>query len=353
MMKNTKKIARIIALALAVFMFAAVLLYIAPVAFAEENGQEVTTEKKEEEEKKAEEAKKKKEAEEAKKKAEEAAKKAAEEAEKKRLEEEAKKKKEVEDAKKKEEEEYRRYLNEMQYLGDQYVKQIATMIEQFKNTPGYVGAVKKLQDFLSSINPRAGVDPNAAKAVIDGFNKDEIELKKNPILMGDENGNFNANNTLTRAEFAVVLARLNKISLDGISWFDAAMKFAKESGYMKGDDEGNMMPEKPISIAEVVSVFVRYKEFTTLEGNTLSLPAAHWAIPAMQRAYVDGWLTGINDPQNCDRAITRGELASMLTKVRQIKIDRAQINEEIVLYKRFPDVDINNPYYYDIIVNAN
>lgn len=306
-MKNTRRVAQIIAGVLAVMMILGVVLYIIPTSYAADNKSDTKTEEQ----------------------------------------------KKQEEMKKEQEKYWRAVENERQYLVDKYTNEILSLIQQYKGKPGYYTAVKKLEDYLDSFSPRDMIDPNDILSVINSFSKDESEVESNPILMGDELGRFNPENKLTRAEFAVILSRLDgQPVMAGTNWFEPAMNHAKEKGYLKGNDSGDMMPTKQISIAEVITVFVRYKGFTPMEGNMSNIPKDHWAMGEMQRAYMDGWIKAIDNPNNCDRAITRGELASILTQVRGIKIDADKINEQLALYKTFADVSPGYRYYYDILVNT-
>lgn len=307
-MKNTRRIAQIIAGVLAIMMILGVVMYIIPTAYAAENT--TTSEQKKQEEEK-----------------------------------------------KKKEEEEKKYWNaveaERQYLVEKYTGEMLDLISRYKGKPGYYTAVKKLEEYLDSINPRDIIDPRDMLSVINRFSKDESETISHPILMGDEQGRFNPENNLTRAEFAVILSRLdNQMFVGGANWYETAINYAKEKGYLKGDESGDMMPTKQVSIAEVVTVFVRYKGFTKMEGNMAKVPEGHWAMGEMQRAYMDGWIKAIDNPGDCDRPITRGELASILTQVRQLKVDKDKINSTIELYKSFFDVPSNHRYYYDILVNT-
>lgn len=299
-MKNIRRTAQIIAGVLAIMMILGVVMYVMPVSYAAEDTTKTEEKKKEEQEKHIKDL----------------------EAERERLVKE-------------------------------YTSQILDLISTYKGKPGYYAAVEELENFLDSINPRETIDPSDLEHLINNFRKDESETFSHPILMGDDKGNFNPNNKLTRAEFAVILSRLdNQNLIGGSNWYESAMNYAKSKGYLKGDDSGNMMPNKQISLAEVITVFVRYKGFTKMEGNMSKIPEGHWAMGEMQRAYMDRWIEDIDNISNCDRAITRGELASILTRVRQIEIDREKINKTIGLYKTFLDVQSNNRYYYDILVNT-
>lgn len=307
-MKNTRRIAQIIAGILAIMMILGVVLYVVPTVYAADNATKTEEQKKAEEEQKRKDAQK-------------------------------------------------RYWNaveaERQYLVEQYTNEILNLINRYKGKPGYFTAVKKLEEFLDSFNPRDMIEPETLASYINNFKKDETEAYSNPILMGDEQGRFNPENNLTRAEFSVILSRLdNQMLMGGVNWYENSMNYAKEKGYLKGDDSGDLMPMKTISLAEVVTVFVRYKGFTKMEGNMSNIPQGHWAMGEMQRAYMDGWIKGIDNPSDCDRAITRGELASILTQVREIEVSTEKINETLPLYKSFIDVPSNHRYYYDILVNT-
>lgn len=87
------------------------------------------------------------------------------------------------------------------------------------------------------------------------------------LVKGDQNGNVNADQVLTRAEFATLLARLlglkddPNVTLPGDTssdaWYTEAMRACVAAGILTGDQNGNLNPNAPISRAEVIVMFGR------------------------------------------------------------------------------------------------
>lgn len=136
-------------------------------------------------------------------------------------------------------------------------------------------------------------------------------------------------------------------------WYDAVMKKAKEVGFMKGDEFGNMRPNDNITLGEAITVLARFKNIGEAIGNTVGVPEKHWSRGFMQKAFIEGWLKRLENVKNPDRAIRRDEVAALMTKVRGLKIDKNDIDQNIAIYKTYKDVGKKNPYYYDIIENSN
>ncbi|MDO5716848.1 MAG: S-layer homology domain-containing protein [Tissierellia bacterium] len=264
----------------------------------------------------------------------------------------------LEEERKKEEEERRRreaiIQSDKDAEADKLIRQIHYYIEKFDNVPGYYKAIEMLKNTLDSLNPRTGYDPAVLRDALDKFHYDEKELEKNQVFTGDDFNMFRPDAFLTRAEFATILMRMDKKSIEGgENWYDTAMNHAVEMGYMKGDDFGNLMPMKEISVAEVVAVMVRYKEFTTLPGDIFGIGENHWAKGFIQRAYTDGWFKDIQNAEQVDRPIMRKEVAALLFHAQSIQIDRAEIDKHLGRYHLYSDVEKSNPYFYYILALSN
>ena len=192
------------------------------------------------------------------------------------------------------------------------------------------------------------------KSLIDNFGIDKSEMKKNPVFVGDSSELFRPADNLNRAEFATIVLRLMKVDFDKSEiWYDAVMKKAKEVGFMKGDKFGNMRPNDNITLGEAITVLARFKNIGEAIGNTVGVPEKHWSRGFMQKAFIEGWLKRLENVKNPDRAIRRDEVAALMTKVRGLKIDKNDIDQNIAIYKTYKDVGKKNPYYYDIIENSN
>ena len=235
---------------------------------------------------------------------------------------------------------------EIKEIANKYIYQIEELIRKYKDRPGYYKAVKTLRDYIMNIDLN-NLKIEELKSLIDNFGIDKSEMKKNPVFIGDSSD-------LNRAEFATIVLRLMKVDFESSEiWYDAVMKKAKEVGFMKGDEFGNMRPKDNITLGEAIAVLVRFKNFTEAPGNIVGVPEKHWSRGYMERAYIDGWLKRIENVKDPDRAIRRDEVAALMTKGRGLKIDKDDIDKNIAIYKTYKDVGKKNPYYYDIIENSN
>lgn len=238
-------------------------------------------------------------------------------------------------------------------LANKYIYQIEELIRRYKDRPGYHKAVKALKDYMMKIDLN-NLKVDELKSLIDNFGIDKSEMKKNPVFVGDSSELFRPADNLNRAEFATIVLRLIKVDFDKSEiWYDAVMKKAKEVGFMKGDEFGNMRPNDNITLGEAITVLARFKNIGEAIGNTVGVPEKHWSRGFMQKAFIEGWLKRLENVKNPDRAIRRDEVAALMTKVRGLKIDKNDIDQNIAIYKTYKDVGKKNPYYYDIIENSN
>lgn len=238
-------------------------------------------------------------------------------------------------------------------IANKYIYQIEELIRRYKDRPGYHKAVKALKDYMMKIDLN-NLKVDELKSLIDNFGIDKSEMKKNPVFVGDSSELFRPADNLNRAEFVTIVLRLMKVDFDKSEiWYDAVMKKAKEVGFMKGDEFGNMRPNDNITLGEAITVLARFKNIGEAIGNTVGVPEKHWSRGFMQKAFIEGWLKRLENVKNPDRAIRRDEVAALMTKVRGLKIDKNDIDQNIAIYKTYKDVGKKNPYYYDIIENSN
>ena len=238
-------------------------------------------------------------------------------------------------------------------IANKYIYQIEELIRRYKDRPGYHKAVKALKDYMMKIDLN-NLKVDELKSLIDNFGIDKSEMKKNPVFVGDSSELFRPADNLNRAEFATIVLRLMKVDFDKSEiWYDAVMKKAKVVGFMKGDEFGNMRPNDNITLGEAITVLARFKNIGEAIGNTVGVPEKHWSRGFMQKAFIEGWLKRLENVKNPDRAIRRDEVAALMTKVRGLKIDKNDIDQNIAIYKTYKDVGKKNPYYYDIIENSN
>lgn len=238
-------------------------------------------------------------------------------------------------------------------IANKYIYQIEELIRKYKNKRGYYKAVRALKEYMMNLNFN-NLNIEELKSLIDNFGYDKSETSKHPVFIGDGSQLFRPADNLNRAEFATIVLRLMKVDFDKSEiWYDAVMKKAKEIGFIKGDEFGNMRPKDNITLGEAITVLARFKSIGEAIGNTVGVPENHWSRGFMQKAFIEGWLKRIENVKNPDRAIRRDEVAALMTKVRGLKIDKNDIDKNIAIYKTYKDVGKKNPYYYDIIENSN
>ena len=129
------------------------------------------------------------------------------------------------------------------------------------------------------------------------------------IVAGDENGDINPDNSITRAEFAALVNRTFGFTREAMAnfpdvreskWYFRDMAIAKEVGYMLGDDAGNVNPEMFITRGEMSVILARALELDiSVSGDTgfadgSEIPAwAQGAVIAMKElAIIDGFPDG-------------------------------------------------------------
>ena len=141
------------------------------------------------------------------------------------------------------------------------------------------------------------------------------------IIKGDENGKFNPNNNLTRAEFATIFANLLGLTqkstniysdLKGNEWYADAILKCTKAGIMQGDDRNNCNAKAYITRQEAITVFARVLNAEQSGFNSLSKYSdaneiASWAKSAMASLVDLDIISGVDNnklapTQNINRA---------------------------------------------------
>ncbi|QSF46363.1 S-layer homology domain-containing protein [Paenibacillus tianjinensis] len=120
------------------------------------------------------------------------------------------------------------------------------------------------------------------------------------LMKGDPDGSFNPERAVTRAEMAVLSARLKQLSFDESSaavsaiadvnkhWAAGAIDAVKAAGLMTGFADGSFAPAKSLTRAEAVTVINRLFGRGPLSGVTRSsfsdVPVTHWAFADIEEA---------------------------------------------------------------------
>lgn len=182
-------------------------------------------------------------------------------------------------------------------------------------------------------------DAPAFEDIENSWAKNEITAMRDlGIITGKTATQFAPGELVTRAEFAVMIARIcafdsdysqsmfNDVAID--SWYGQAVNAAYFEGIVKGDDKNNFMPNSPVSLQEAAvmanRVFTKYHPDDTSAANTDILngfknleSVSQWAREdiayaaqrgILYRLYENGYFDGT-------RSATREETASILYRL--------------------------------------
>ena len=169
-------------------------------------------------------------------------------------------------------------------------------------------------------------------------------LREKGIVRGDDNGNINPDDNITRAELIALINRTfeyieagepNFPDVEPGSWYYNDLAIAKNQGYIQGDDNGNANPGNPTTRAEVAVSLARVLDLEPQSGiNTFADSASFpdWSVGSIVAMTERGLVRGY--PDNTFRAsnsITRAEVFTIIARIlRENKSQREEVeNEEI------------------------
>lgn len=121
-------------------------------------------------------------------------------------------------------------------------------------------------------------------------------------VKGNE-GDFMPYKGITRAEIAEIFARaldydktyfddshVNYPDVDESAWYAKAVARVTNAGIFKGTDEGNFEPTREITQGELISTLKRFQKLKDSMENIMTMRDDHWARAEVNAAAKEGWL---------------------------------------------------------------
>lgn len=189
-----------------------------------------------------------------------------------------------------------------------------------------------------------------------------------PYLVGYEDGSFRPQGNITRAEAAVIFARLlageNGIPSAGYSvfddvkadaWYGDSVQYLQEFGIIVGRDGTHFAPDEAITRAEFVTICTRFDAYTAVDtiNDFADVSASHWAYAYINYAVHEKWITGYEDNTfRPDDMITRAEAVCVVNRVLDRSADEAYIAEHGDTLASFSDLTDAHWAYQDIMEAA-
>ena len=186
-------------------------------------------------------------------------------------------------------------------------------------------------------------------------------------MVGYPDNSFKPQNNMTRAEAAAMFARLllkeyqreqdfkpifNDVSQG--SWYTKSILIMTNLNILKGYPDGSFRPNAPITRAEFAAIASRYEKLEKGEAKFTDIDERHWAYPEVASAYKKGWINGYPDgsfkPEN---HITREEVVTIANRMLERKCDLDFVKSNKASIINYTDNYENSWSYGDIVEASN
>lgn len=160
------------------------------------------------------------------------------------------------------------------------------------------------------------------------YYSDVLKASEAKLFSGDEMGHFNPGKTITRAEFAQVMANMMQVPLSQYSalpfpdvkqtdWYAPAIAWTYSEGIFRGDEMGRFNPNAPITREELCTVFYRLDNQTTTTHGSLfadDQSISSWAYDAVYHCLSAGLINGDNGSFYPKNNTSRAEAAAVFVR---------------------------------------
>ena len=187
-------------------------------------------------------------------------------------------------------------------------------------------------------------------------------------MFGYPDSTFLPNRNMTREEVTAMFARLLKdypkerrsyvIPYNDVTasdWSYEAIGFMTEKGIVKGYEDGSFKPTEAISRAEFAAMAARFDKLIDGRGNPFfDVPDNHWALASINSAAAKGWVSGYPDGSfKPERKITRSEVVSITNIMLDRFADKDFVRNHLGEMIEFTDLTEGNWAYFPIMEATN
>ena len=187
------------------------------------------------------------------------------------------------------------------------------------------------------------------------------------FLVGYADGTFGPERNMTRAEVTTMFARLlteqieadktysstfNDVAKD--CWAANYIGYMQQFGIVTGYEDGSFRPDAPVTRAEFAAIASRFEKLTQGSASFTDVPDTHWAVKYINFAATRGWVTGYEDGTfKPEHSITRAEVAAVTCRLLERSADQTYIRSHIGELRTFADVTENHWAYWYAMEAAN
>lgn len=187
------------------------------------------------------------------------------------------------------------------------------------------------------------------------------------FLVGYTGGTFGPERNMTRAEVTTMFARLltEQIEADKTYsntftdvpkgyWAANYIGYMQQFGIITGYSDGSFRPDAPVTRAEFAAIASRFEKLTEGSKSFIDVPDTYWAARYINFAATRGWVTGYSDgtfkPEN---TITRAEVAAVTCRLLERSADQNYIRSHLKELRTFSDMTESHWAYWYAMEAAN
>lgn len=187
------------------------------------------------------------------------------------------------------------------------------------------------------------------------------------FLVGYTDGTFGPERNMTRAEVTTMFARLltEQIEADKTYsntfsdvpkgyWAANYIGYMQQFGIITGYSDGSFRPDAPVTRAEFAAIASRFEKLTEGSKSFADVPDTYWAVRYINFAATRGWVTGYSDgtfkPEN---PITRAEVAAVTCRLLERSADQNYIRSHLNELRTFSDITESHWAYWYAMEAAN
>lgn len=184
-------------------------------------------------------------------------------------------------------------------------------------------------------------------------------------INGYPDGNVHPEANITRAEVATIFYRLlndetrnayelthaNFTDVKSGSWYETAVATLTNLGIIKGYSDGSFHPNANITRAEFATIAARFDKLEAGGKSFSDVSSSHWAYQMICSASAKGWINGYSDGTfRPEKAITRAETMTLVNRV--LNRDTLTLNSLLSGMKTWPDNMDTAKWYYLAVQEA-
>lgn len=187
------------------------------------------------------------------------------------------------------------------------------------------------------------------------------------FLVGYTDGTFGPERDMTRAEVTTMFARLltEEIEADKTYsntfsdvpkgyWAANYIGYMQQFGIITGYSDGSFRPDAPVTRAEFAAIASRFEKLTEGSKSFADVPDTYWAARYIDFAATRGWVTGYSDGTfKPEDPITRAEVAAATCRLLERSADQSYIRGHLKELRTFADMTESHWAYWYAMEAAN